>query len=1000
MTDHRIRLEFLGRLSLWQGSRELRRFRTHKTALLLAYLAFYKQRIHPREYLVELFWPDSAPEAARSNLSVALTALRGQLEGPDVPRGSIVVADRSQVHLNPAAFTTDVEEFNDLANRAKGEPDSEKRSDLLNEALRLYQGDLLPGFHDEWVQMERDQLERHYLSTLRELMKLSVELRRLELGIECAHRMVQADPLQESNCLSLMRLYVAVGRPENALSQYRALEALLREQVHAAPSAALRDLAAKLESSEVLPAPTRGARVAESPELEQNLPVTASAPRRLGPSSAIPQQFTRFFGRTGELEQLTEMLLGGTRLITLTGPGGTGKTRLAIEVAQSLKQRFPGGSWFASLANAWEAKRLPEMIRDTLLLPSQITAPVLDQIVEHVNATSGPTLLVLDNFEQITADGAPVVWTLLNRAPELLVLVTSRQPLSLPGEREFPVLALPTPADELRAASDAQTTAHLMSFPAIALFVDRAQAVRPEFQITVGNARSIVSLCQQLEGLPLAIELSAARARALAPSQMLERLTERFTLLASRRLITSERHRSLWAAIDWSYELLPRDLQRLFARLSVFRGGCSLEAAEAVCDERLALDYIAQLRGHSLLFAEECSSELRFRMLETIREFAAEKLRDSDETDEVKLRHLRWFTDVAEEAEKKLAGPDQQTWIHRLETDHDNLRAALQFAVTAAARDNAAPGAGPPDDTALRLSSSLCRFWESQGHITEGRELLARALGAAETDRCPTAAAKALNGAGMLALRQGDYDEARINFQNALAINVKTNNRVRVALNLNNLGIVANATTDYAAANACYREALAISREIGSRAAEALNLGNLGILAFEQSDFANAGELYAEALAIHRELGDQSGEARTLYNIGNMHAALSNHEQARALFEEALMIDRALGSRYGMVHRLGGLASVAASVGQSERAVRLYGAGEALREEIGTPIPAHEQAIYEENIAALREAVKDNPRFDALWQEGRDSPLERVIDYALSQQTTSDGTDWEASPSA
>lgn len=546
----------LGGLVVRQRSRDIRRFRTQKTASLLAYLAFYKRRSHSRDVLVEMFWPDSTLEAARSNLSVAPSALRRQLEGPGITSGAILVADHSQVHLNPDAYTSDVEESDQLVHDAQLETDADKRIALQIAALELYHGELLPGFYEDWVLAERDRLRDAYVSTLGRVVKGLGESREYEQAIEFSHRMLQADPLREDAYNNLMRLYLAVGRPIDALNQYKALASILQKELQTIPSAPLRDLAEKLR----LAAPSQRQSI-DPREPESHPSEAAPHTRRTSPGAQkstvrLPFQFTRFFSREVEMARLAELLETKTRLITLTGPGGTGKTRLSVEVAWRAREEFPGGVWFVPLAELIDPLRVGGALRDVLELPRQSQSPALDQVIDFLNDRVNACLLILDNFEQIAAGGAPVVWTLLNRVPLLQCLVNSRQPLSLPGELEIPVLPLPTPAMDAPASSQALLPAQLLAYPSVALFVDRAQSVRSEFQITPRNTEAIAAICEKLEGIPLAIEPAAARARVLTPSQMLERLAKRFELLASRHADEGERHRSLWAAIDWSYHLL------------------------------------------------------------------------------------------------------------------------------------------------------------------------------------------------------------------------------------------------------------------------------------------------------------------------------------------------------------------------------------------------------------------------------------------------------------
>ena len=430
-------------------------------------------------------------------------------------------------------------------------------------------------------------------------------------------------------------------------------------------------------------------------------------------SNRLPMQITRFFGRNGEIEQLHRLLVEeGIRLLTLTGPGGSGKTRLAIEAARGLLSHWRDAVWFVPLADISDPAFIFPTIRDTLKLPTMPNASPQEQLVEALAAQ--PALLLLDNFEQLVEEGAACVQELLEWLPSLTILVTSRQVLNVQGEREFAVLPLPVPAEDTAAAQ-------LREFSSTALFIDRAQAARVDFRVDERNARAVAAVCRRLDGIPLAIELAAARSLVLSPVQMLEKLKDRLDLLSTRQRGIPERHRTLRAAIEWSYGLLSAELQRFFARLSVFRGGWTIEAAEAVCEEPDALDFLTRLRECSLIVTEERESacEIRFRMLETLREYAASQLTVEDHAARER-RYAAHFERLAEEAEPHLHGPEQTVWLERLECEQDNFRAVLAWTLD------------HDPDAALRCAAALSPFWETRGHYAEGRSWLERALSIAD----------------------------------------------------------------------------------------------------------------------------------------------------------------------------------------------------------------------------------------------------------------------------
>ncbi len=695
-------------------------------------------------------------------------------------------------------------------------------------------------------------------------------------------------------------------------------------------------------------------------------------------ADSLPLRLTRFFGRGEEQQQLDQALLSGeARLVTLTGAGGVGKTRLALEVAERLRSRAFGAVWFVTLADLSDPSRITDALLRTLCLTRSPSAEPLDQIAAAL-WSQGRSLLVLDNFEHLVEGGAPLIGALLQRAPSLRCLVTSRQPLALAGEREFLVHPLAVPRGE-------EAPEELALCPSVRLFVDRAQAVRPDFQVTPGHAPALAALVRQLEGIPLALELAAAHAHVLSPAQMLGQLARGFEFLVSRKRDVPERHRTLWAAIDWSYQLLPADLRRFFTRLSAFRGGWTLEAAEAVCQERQALDYLTQLRECSLLTAQEPGAgheepgavagggEMRFRMLETVRQYSRQRLVSSSEHTPISSQHTAFFLQMAEEAEPHLIRDNQAIWLERLEREHDNLRAALDWC----------QGNETGVTLGVRLVGALWRFWSIRGYLGEGRERLTLALGRAGDDAPQALRAKALNGAGNLAENQGDYAAARAFYQESLSLRRHLNDPSGIAIALNNLGFVARAQGEYARAHRLFEQSLMIWRTLGNTWGIAYLLNNTGLVAYGQGDAASARRLFCESLTLRRELGDKWGIASSLYNLGLAANAKGETASAYPFFEESMALWREVGDRAGIAYCLEGLAQTCEAEGKPRRAVWLLGAARALRDAMGVPLPPSERAVYDATIAALRAALGD-AAFTAEWSAGRMLDWEQALAYALA----------------
>ena len=821
--------QLLGKLSAQRGDLAVARFATSRIGALLARLVLSSGSAHSREELIELLWPDGDQDAGRLSLRVALASLRRQIEPPDVPPGSILIADRTVVRLNPLACRSDVAAFEAALKSADRAPDAQTRRRALDQAVALYSGELLPGFWDEWILDERERL------------------------------------------------------------------------------AALYDAA--VERRQALPAATLTAALALPPD---------ETPAGRPPLRGFPLQFTRFFGRDEECAQAAEWLRdAGTRLLTLSGPGGAGKTRLSAQIAQRVAGDFGGPVCFVPLADLGQPSLIPDAVAQALGLPRTSGAEPLDQVVAAL-ADQPPALLVLDNFEHLVDGGGPFVFSLLSRLPTLTCLVTSRRRLGLPGEREFPVPPLPLPD------ADAPLE-HVSLASSVRLFVDRAQAARPDFQLTRGNANAVADLCRRLEGLPLAIELVAARAQALTLAQMAERLAQRFELLTSRRGDKGGRHRSLWAAMAWSYDLLSPDLQTFFLRLSVFRGGCTPPSAEAVCGESRAGEFLTQLRERSLLGMAEEHGELRFRLPESLREFGEERLSLGERAD-LARSHAAYFSDLAGQMAALWGGPKQRIALTALDGEADNLRAALAFCRT----DD---GEGDPVATGLRLAGSLGQYWTTRGLLREGLDWLDGALARGGADE---ARAKALAEAGWLAAGLADYDRADPALTESIALSRRGGDGRGEAYARRLRGIAATWRGDNPQASCDLEESLQLSRSAGDESLVASALLALGVLANQwNQDDTKAGALYAEALALFRKQGDGQRTAYCLHNLGNIAGDAGDHDRAETLLRESLALAGSLGDEWHRAYCLRSLGDVAEARGDLTGATRLLEEGRALCRRLG-----------------------------------------------------------------
>ena len=999
----------LGGFRVGVGSRTIARdaWRLKKATALIKLLALAEgHRLH-REQAMDLLWPQLGKKAAANNLRNVVHAARKALD--PAARSRYLASEGDALVLCPGGeLWVDVEAFEEAVLVARRSRDLAAH----RAATEIYAGDLLPeDRYEAWAEARREELRRTYLALFVELAALHEE--RLEHGpaIDALREAIAYDHALEEAHAWLMSLYALSGRPERALSQYERLRDGLAVRLGAEPTAATRHLRDEIAAGRLLPTASEG------PSQE--------ARSGAGKKHNLPAPRTSFVGREREVVDV-KRAFAMTRLLTLTGAGGSGKTRLAMELARALAGTYHDGARMAELAPLSEPGLVPQEVAGALDVQERSGEALSDTLTDALRDKE--LLLVVDNCEHVVGEVARLVDALLGSCLRLRVLATSREPLYVSGEVNWavPPLSLPPEAKE---ETDGQPTADgLMRSEAVRLFVERARLRLPDFELTPQNAVAVASVCRKLDGIPLAIELATARMGTLAVEQVAQRLDFSLDVLKGTSRSAAPRQRTLRATLDWSHALLAGDERRLFGRLSVFSGGWTLEAAEAVCsgggiEEEDLLDLLGGLVDKSLVVAgAHEDGAVRYRMLEPIRQYALEQLGEGGQAEKVRSKHAACFLALAEEAEPELAGQRQGLWAERLEAEHDNMRVALSWQLE---RGEAG--------SALRMVAALWRFWHLRGHSSEGVGWLEQALAHGEQAASPSRV-KALEGMGWLTQLQGDYDRARANYEQMLELSQEVGDKASVATALNSLATVSAQQGDngrariwleenlrvieelrqegdpatalkrfyacnllgglaideeggHARAATLWEESLALAREVGDDHLIGMSLGFLAHLALVQRDYERAKVRSEEALGVARELGGTSAGfvPTALINLGIAALGLGEQERAREAFERALLASRDIGAKPRVIESLEGIASLTGAAGRADRAARLWGAAEAAREADGIALSPGERALHEPYLDSARSRLGETAWEEAL-AKGKTMPLEEAAEYAVAKE--------------
>ncbi|HUG15262.1 MAG TPA: tetratricopeptide repeat protein [Thermomicrobiales bacterium] len=998
LDQHGLRIYLLGEFRVAIGDALLPQSvwgRRRARGLLKLLALSPRQRLH-REEIIEQLWPEQDPDTAAANLRVTLHAVRQALragEGRESPFAQAI--DDEIVLQRVGRAWVDADAFEHAAGAALR---SGSVADL-RAALDLYTGELLPeDRYEDWASALRERLRGLHLSLLSALAGALEGAGDAAGAIDALESVLAADPTDEAAARRLMRAYTASGQRHRALRLFRRLRDALQRDLDVPPEAETQQVYGDILSGAVSapPAPS---------------PIPDRAARH-----NIRLPLTSFVGREEELRRIREQL-ATTRLLTLRGPAGCGKTRLATAAGHALLDTFADGVWFVNLSPLVSAEPIVSTIAGAMGLTLDASQAELPALVEALR--SKQALLIVDNCEHLIEASARVAEALLGECPALRVMTTSREPLRVAGEAVLLVPALPLPV------AGAQSLEQARQSDAARLFVDRARSLQPEFELTAETAPLVVDICRRLDGLPLAIELAAARVPLLSLEQLARRLSDPLQVLTGGSRTAERRQQTLRATLDWSFDALDDPEQRLLERLSVFAGEWTLEAAELVCAgdgiaEREVLTLLAQLVDKSLLEARAGGSEARYHLLVTIRQYAAERhaARGDAAAHTLQRRLADYCVQLAEAAGTGLLGAEQGAWLERLELELDNLRAALDWCERTGELERQ-----------LRIAASLVRMWWIRGYANEGRRWLEGALRIAEQQPGfdPGVRARALQAAGNLARMQGEIELAQQHLETCLVLQREHGDPSELAHVLNYLAALLGVRGDLPRAIELAQEGLALFRQVGERRGIALTLGTLGEVYYTAGDAPQASQYLEGALALDREIGDTHSIAITLNNLGEALRTQGLLDQAAASFEESLVIFRELEATHGVAYLLANLGDIAsgqgqhqtalrhymealgifhllgyrqamlgvvanmaaldARQGQAERAARLLGAEDALRAEAGFASTPVERAEIDETVAVIHSRL-DQEAFERAWDAGRRMSLEDVVALAGSVELT------------
>lgn len=930
-----LHIQLLGGFQLSLAGRPILAAESASGQALVARLLLHPGAIQPRPHLAFQLWPDSAEAQALSNLRSLLVRLRRAWPEFDA---YIEVSRRTLRWREAADFRCDVADFECALKRAELEPG--QRRVALEQAVTVYRGDLFPSCYQDWVLPERERLRQDYLQALDALVALLGGAGQYAAALGYAQRRLQADPLDEAMYQLVMGMHAQRGDQAGVARVFETCTATLQRELAVAPSDSTRALFEAL-----LRQPPASPQRSDFPTNTQH-------------NLAYP--LTSFVGRHRELIAIKRGLQAA-RLLTLTGPGGSGKTRLALQAAFEILTEYPEGVWWVDLAPLSDPQMIARAVAATLGVQEQPGRLLSTTVADALGARR--LLLILDNCEHLVAECAALMHHWLSECPKLTILATSRESLGLTGEAICPVAPLDLPA--------AQDPARGAESDAVRLFIERAALVLPAFALTKQNRAAVIQVCRRLDGMPLAIELAAARVKVMAVEQIAARLDDRFGLLASPDRAALPRHQTLRAMVDWSYALLTEPEQTLFRHLAVFTGGFTLEAAEAVAGSPAdpaasVLEVLSRLIDKSLVIAETALGEAaRYRMLETIHQYALEKLKGVDELPGWRQRHAEYFAQWAAKIGLQSVMGKERLWA--LAAEQANLQAALEWWVAAG-----------QTEAALRFVNALGWYWINHSAYSEGRQWLERCLALPDASLFPAAYGRALAFTGMIAFMQTEASEAKPWLEQALTIARAQADRLTMADALDFMGLVVMWQKDLAQARACLEESKQLFQAEAQQHGCARIRWHLGLVTEREGDIANALKHYEEALALLNEVGDPLRVTPVLRSLGWNYYELGDQQRGRQAYHEMLDRAQAFGNRAEIAHSLRAIAERIEA--DPARAVRLLMVVLNLYSALGST--TYEKAVREQDLAQ-RQAQLDQLSFAEACEAGRAWRWEQAVQDTL-----------------